>query len=286
MIPSEFAYKRANSVEEALQLLKESDGEGKLLAGGHSLLPLMKFRLTNPQSLIDISRIEELKGVKLEGDRLVVGAMTTYDELVKDETAQQQIPVLVKAVRIIGDQQVRNRGTIGGNLAHGDPAADLPGAALALDAELEVHGDLGKETIAAEDFFIAPLVTMLGENSIVTSVSFAVPAPHSRSVYLKYEHPASGYAVIGVCAVAAMDDSGKVEHIRIGINGVSDVPYRARAVEESLAGTEPTEALVKEASEKAADDGEIGSDLFASEKYRRHLAKVYTERALKGIFFG
>jgi len=285
MIPSEFRYSRADSVEDALRLLEESDGEGKLLAGGHSLLPLMKFRLTNPGMLIDISRIKELKGVQIDGDRLRVGALTTYSQLIKDPVAREKIPVLVKATRDIGDLQVRNRGTIGGNIAHADSAADLPGVALALDAEIEVQMESGKETYSGEDFFIAPLVTTLPENALVTSINFKIPPENSKSIYLKYDHPASGYAVIGVCVVVRLDSSGKIDHLRIGINGVSDVPYRALAVENKLLNNEPTEAFIKEACSHAAEGGDIGADLFASESYRRQLVSVYTERALKSLLF-
>ncbi|WP_019120654.1 FAD binding domain-containing protein [Brevibacillus massiliensis] len=283
MIPSAFEYVRAASVEEAIRLLQESNGEGKLLAGGHSLVPLMKFRLTTPGKLVDISRISELRGVRKEGNRLVVGALTTHSQLASDPLVREHIPVLADAARQIGDLQVRNRGTVGGNIAHADPAADLPGVALALDALVELHGEDGQEVVEIDGFFLGPLITALPETSLVTSVSFAVPPEGTKSVYLKYPHPASGYAVVGVCAVAGTDPDGVVNYVRIGMNGVADVAYRATAAEQALLGQRATAENIREAAALAAEDGEIGSDLFASEEYRRHLSAVYTERALSQI---
>ncbi|MED4909351.1 xanthine dehydrogenase family protein subunit M [Brevibacillus centrosporus] len=283
MIPNSFDYVQAGSIEEAIRLMQESDGEGKFVAGGHSLVPLMKFRLTNPGKLIDISQITELRGIRKEGNRLVVGALTTHKQLYQDELVKQNIPVLAEAARTIGDMQVRNRGTVGGNLAHADSAADLPGVALALDAFMEVQGEDGKEVLDAEGFFLGPLVTALPETSVLASVSFLIPPAHAKSVYQKYAHPASGYAVVGVCAIAGVGQDGRVDFVRIGINGVGDIAYRATSVEQALLGEIPTEETILRASALAAKEGEIGSDLFASEEYRRHLASVYTERALTRI---
>lgn len=283
MIPSAFDYVRADSIEDAIRLLQESNGEGKLIAGGHSLVPLMKFRLTTPATLIDISRIPQLQGVRMEGNRLVVGALTTHHQLIRDPLVKEHLPVLAEAASVIGDMQVRNRGTVGGNIAHADSAADLPGVALALDALIEVQDENGKEVLEADGFFIGPLVTALQETSVVTSVSFAIPPAHTKSVYLKYPHPASGYAVIGVCVIAGTDPDGVIDYIRVGINGAGDVPYRATTVEQALLGNKPTEELIKRAAASASDEGEIGNDLFASEEYRRHLCSVYTERALKQV---
>lgn len=283
MIPNSFDYVRAGSIEEAIQLMQESNGEGKFVAGGHSLVPLMKFRLTNPGKLIDISQIAELRGIRQEGNRLVIGAMTTHKQLYQDGLVKENIPVLAEAARTIGDMQIRNRGTVGGNLAHADSAADLPGVALALDALMEVQGEDGKEVIDVEGFFLGPLVTALPESSVLTSVSFLIPPAHTKSVYLKYAHPASGYAVVGVCAIAGVGQDGRIDFLRIGINGVGDIAYRATSVEHELLGAKPTVETIRLASALAANEGEIGSDLFASEEYRRNIAAVYTERALARI---
>jgi len=283
MIPSTFSYVQAHSVEEAIRLLRDSDGEGKLLAGGHSLVPLLKFRLTTPGTLIDIGEIPELRGVRKEENRIVVGAMTTYRQLLADPLIAQHLPVLAEAIGQIGDIQIRNRGTIGGNIVHADPSADLPGVALALEAMLEIQGEDGAELMEADGFFLGPLVTALTETSLLTSISFLIPPEGARSTYLKYAHPASGYAVVGVCAIAALDPDGLISTVRVAINGAGDVAYRARSVEDMLLGHTPTSDRIRQAALLAADDGEMGSDQFASEEYRRHLCCVYTQRALEAV---
>ncbi|WP_338470516.1 xanthine dehydrogenase family protein subunit M [Niallia sp. XMNu-256] len=283
MIPVKFDYVHAESIQQAIKLLQESDGEGKLIAGGHSLLPLMKFRLTEPSVLIDISRVSELKGINKEGDRIVVGALTTHYEAANDPIIKEYIPVLADTVRQIGDIQIRNRGTVGGNIAHADPAADIPAAAVALDAEIEMISEDGVDTMDVHSFIIGPLITALPEDSIVKSVSFQIPPSHTKSVYLKYFHPASGYPVVGVAAVAGVDKDGTIDYVKIGVTGVGDVAFRAEAVEQTLLGQKPTQALIHEASKLAAEGAEMGSDLFASAEYRENLCKVYTERALSSV---
>jgi carbon-monoxide dehydrogenase medium subunit len=283
MIPSAFDYARAGSVEEAVKLLQEAGGEAKLLAGGHSLLPMMKIKLTSPGKLIDIGRIKELRGVRKEGNRLVVGALTTHRQVAEDPLVRKHAPVLAEAASQIGDIQVRNRGTVGGNLAHADPASDLPAVALALEAEFEVQGPNGKEIFGADGFFLGPLITALPENSILTAVSFSIPPEGAKSAYLKYPHPASGYAVVGVAAVVGTGMDGKVNYARIGITGVADTAYRAEAAEQALVGKKLSEETIREAASLAAEGQEMGSDLFASADYRQHLTQVYTARALKKL---
>ena len=283
MIPAQFDYVRAKSAQEAVQLLKETDGEGTLLAGGHSLLPLLKFRITEPGTLVDISKIQELKGVRIEEDRLIVGALTTHDEVVNDPTIEENIPALAKAASVIGDIQIRNRGTIGGNLAHGDPVADYPAIALALNAELKIETEDGTEEMPLDGFVMGPLITMIPENGIVTEVSLELPPAHTKQTYLKFFHPATAYPVVGVAVVAGVDDAGVIDYLRVGITGVSDVAYRAEEVEEALLGKKPTKDVIKEAAELATEDGDMGEDLFASEEYREHLTKVYVKRALNEV---
>ncbi|MCM3568652.1 xanthine dehydrogenase family protein subunit M [Neobacillus mesonae] len=285
MIPSKFDYVRVNSIDEAIQQLQQLNGEGKLIAGGHSLVPLLKFRLTEPGALIDISRIAELKEVRKEGNRIVVGALNTHFQVANNQIVKEHIPVLAETVRQIGDIQVRNRGTIGGNIAHADPAADLPAAAHVLDAKIMIQGEDGAETMDMESFVIGPLITMLPENSVLTAISFTIPPSHTKSAYLKFSHPASGYPVIGVAVVAGVDENNMIDYAKVAITGVGDVAYRATAVEEKLLGQELSETVIKEASQYAAEDGEIANDLFSSEEYRRNLCKVYTERALKAVLF-
>ncbi|AZU62861.1 FAD binding domain-containing protein [Neobacillus mesonae] len=283
MIPTNFDYVRAASVPEAIQLLKNCKGEGKIIAGGHSLVPLMKFRITSPGTLIDISKIQELKGVKKEGGRLVIGALTTYAEALEDPLISTHIPVLADAIKQIGDLQVRNKGTIGGNIAHADPAADLPALALALDAFVYITGEDGDEKIPIQEFLFGPFITALPETSLVTAISFAIPPTEGKSSYLKYFHPASGYAVVGVAAVARKTVDGTINHIRIGITGSGDCAYRAESVEKFLLGKKAVPEIITEAALLAADDAEMGEDTFASSEYRKHLCQVYTERALRAV---
>src|SRR5699024_111030 len=283
MIPAKFDYKRAKTVEEAVQLLKDSDGEGTILAGGHSLLPLLKFRITEPGLLVDISKIEGLKGARIEEDRLVVGALTTHYDVSKDELILDKIPALAKAASVIGDLQIRNRGTIGGNLAHGDPVADYPAVAIALDASLKVVSEDGEEDIPLEGFVLGPLITSIPETGIVTEVSFELPPAHAKQTYVKFFHPATAYPVVGVAVIAGVDENNEIDFIRVGITGVGDVTYRAEEVEDALEGQTPSAELIDEAAQLAAEDGDMGEDLFASEEYREHLTKVFVKRALKEV---
>lgn len=284
MIPNAFAYERATSVDEAVRMLASAGGDAKVLAGGHSLLPLMKLRLSAPARLIDIGRIAELRGVRETGNAIVIGALTTHFQLASHPLVRKHLSVLAEAASQIGDLQVRNRGTIGGNFAHADMASDLPAVAFALETEFHVATPDGEQVISAENFFIGPLITAMPEYGLLTSISFAIPPVHCKSVYQKVPHPASGYAVVGVAAVAGTDEDGRVNYLRVGITGAGDVAYRARAVEDVLLGGEPSEDLIREAASHAADDGSIAGDVFASEVYRRHLCSVNTAKALRRLF--
>jgi len=279
LIPAAFRYQRANSVEEAVRILAESGGSAKVLAGGHSLIPMMKLRLARPEHLVDIGRIPGLKGIRVEGNELVIGALTTHGEVAASETVKEKLPVLAEAASVIGDLQVRNRGTVGGNLAHADPAADLPAAALALDGSLVAVGPDGTRTINLADFFFGPFITALATDEIVTEVRFPIPEGPWGGAYEKFAHHASGYAVVGVAAAVGLRD-GRIAWARVGVTGAGNQPYRASAVENALAGQAPERAVLEEAAARAADDGDIGSDLFASADYRRHLCRVYALRAL------
>lgn len=283
MIPSQFKYVRAESVKEAISLLQKTGGEGKILAGGHSLVPLMKFRITTPGTLVDITRIPDLKNVKVEDGRLIVGALKTHYEISRDETIIENLPSLAQTASLTGDLQVRNHGTIGGNIVHGDPVADYPAIALAMDAELKIESEDGTEMMPLEGFVLGPLITMMPENGIVTEVSFELPPSHVKQTYLKLPHPASGYPVVGVAAVSGVNNEGEIDYIRVGITGVGDVSYRAHAVEDILNGNKPTDELINEAANLAVEGEEMGSDLFASSEYREHITKVYVKRALKEV---
>lgn len=281
MYPATFEYQRAQSLAEALQILAASRGRVKLIAGGHSLLPLMKLRLAAPGTLVDIGRIPELKGIRLEGERLVAGAMTTHHELATSELVTRHCPVLARTAARVGDMQVRNRGTLGGNLAHADPASDLPAAALALDARLKLVNARGVREVAVGDFILGPLVTGLQNDEIIESVSFAIASGRSGSAYAKFAHPASGYAVVGVACVVELAPDETCRDVRVGVVGVSSSPYRATGVEEALVGRKPEPRALEEAATHAAEKADLMSDLFASEAYRAHLCRVMTHRALR-----
>ena len=278
MIPAAFAYRRAASVDEALQLLGEADGDARLLAGGHSLLPAMKLRLDRPGTLIDISRIDELSAIKESGDGVCIGAAVTHEHIAACDVVGARAPLVAAAAAVIGDVQVRNKGTIGGSVAHADPAADYPAALLASDAVIHVRGAGGSRQIAAADFFVDLYATALDDGEIVTAVE--VPDQGGAgSSYQKFPHPASRFAVCGA-AVSVATDGGRCTSARVALNGVATAAFRDVGVEAALQGATLDAATIEAASAKAAEGRELLSDLFADEDYRRHLAKVFVRRAL------
>ncbi len=280
MIPATFEYVRAHTVEEAIQLLQRYGDRAKLLAGGHSLLPLMKLRLAQPEVLIDLGRITELRGIREEGGRLVIGALTTHDEVATSPLVQQRCPLLAETAGQIGDLQVRNMGTLGGSLAHADPAADYPAAVLALEAEIECQGPGGTRTVKATEWFVDLLTTALKPGEVLTRVRVPVRGPGEGWAYLKMPHPASGYALVGVACLVRMD--GNVcREARVALTGVGPKAVRLGNVEQALVGRTLDEATVAEAAKRAADGLEATDDpLYASAEYKRHLATVYARRAL------
>lgn len=283
MIPSAFDYRRATTLDEALKLLESSSGETKVVAGGHSLLPLMKMRLAAPQALIDIARIPELAGIRLEDGYLTIGATTVYRDIVQSDLVARYFPLLKEAVSQIGDLQVRNRGTIGGSLSHADPSADLPAVMLALDAEVEVAGPRGMDIRSIHDFLVGPLMTTLDSMELLIRIRLPLLPENSRTGYLKYPHPASGYAVVGVASVLTMGASGIVEDARIGVTGVASVPFRARQSEAALTGQSFTPEVIERAAKLSPEDAVIMGDVFMSEDYRQQICRVYVERALKRL---
>ncbi len=281
MIASSFEYFAPTSVDEALALLSEHGDDAKILAGGHSLIPAMKLRLAEPAVLIDIQRVEGLKGVSESDSTLVIGALTTHHELESSNLVNQKVPILAQTASEIGDVQVRNKGTIGGSLSHADPAADWPATILALDADLKIVGSGGERVVKATDFFEELYTTALEADEILTEIHVAVPAENTTGTYLKLHQVASGFALTGVAIV--LTKSGDIcENIAVGITGVSAVPYRASEVESALAGRALTADNIAAAAEKAADGVDILEDIHASEAYRSNLAKVYTRRAIEG----
>ncbi len=280
MIPATFTYVRAHSVEEAIQLLQQYGDRAKLLAGGHSLLPLMKLRLAQPEVLIDLGRVNELRGIREEGSWLVIGALTTHDEVATSPLVQQRCPLLAETASQIGDLQVRNMGTIGGSLAHADPAADYPAAVLALEAEIEVQGPNGTRMVRATEWFVDLLTTALKPGEVLTRVRVPVRGPGEGWAYLKMPHPASGYALVGVACVVRMD--GNVcREARLALTGVGPKAVRLGNAEQALVGRTLDEATVADAAKRAADGLEATDDpLYASAEYKRHLTTVYARRAI------
>lgn len=281
MYPAEFAYAAPASLAEAVLLLQQGNGEAKLLAGGQSLIPLLKLRLAEPKALIDLRRVPELRGIREEGDDIVIGAMTTYFEALKSPILARRVPLLVEAAQEVGDMQVRARGTIGGSLAHADPAGDMPAVALALDATLNAIGPSGRRTIPARDFFVEMLTTALKPDEVLTAIRLPATAqPRTGAAYVKHHHPASGYAVVGVAAVVTLDGDGVCRQARVAITGAGAKATRATAVEAALAGKHLTAEDLTQAASVAVDGLDLMSDTYASADYRAHLAQVLTKRAL------
>jgi aerobic carbon-monoxide dehydrogenase medium subunit len=281
MIPAQFDYVAPATLAEAVSLLAEHPDDAKILAGGHSLIPAMKLRLAQPQLLIDIGRIKDLSYVREENGQLRIGAMTTHYELESSERVRKLCPLLSECAGSIGDVQVRNRGTIGGSLAHADPAADWPAAMLALDAELVATSASGERTIKAADFFVDLFTTTLAAGEILREIRVAQTAAHTGQVYLKLPHPASGFAVVGVAVTLTRGADGNCQTAGVGVTGVGATAYRARDVEQALVGRALDAQTAATAAALAADGIEANADLYASADYRRHLATVYTRRAIE-----
>lgn len=284
MHPYPFEYHRATTVADAMTLLSEHGDNGKLLAGGHSLLPVMKLRLAQPAHLIDITAIEDLRGVRANGDEIEIGALTTHHAIATDATLRERLGLLPEIAHVIGDQQVRNRGTIGGALAHADPAADYPAGMLALDAEVVVTGPSGERVIPIADFFVGFLTTSLEPREIITAVRIPALKPGMGFRYEKMANPASGYAIVGIAAVVETAADGTVSDLRIGITGAGDVAYRATSVEDALRGSMLDEATVKAAAGHAIEGIEVLADVHAPADYRGTITKNLTRRAIMTAF--
>jgi carbon-monoxide dehydrogenase medium subunit len=279
MIAAQFDYKRANTLDEALSLLAQNE-DAKILAGGHSLIPAMKLRLMQPPLLIDIGRIKDLAYVREEDGQIRIGAATTHYQIESSELLKKICPLLPECASHIGDVQVRNKGTIGGSVAHSDPSGDWPAAIVALSAELVAVSKNGERTIAADDFFVDLLTTALDPGEILREIRINKTNCGNAQAYVKMHHPASGFAVVGVAANLSMKDRN-CERASIGITGVSAKAYRASAVESVLNGAALSDETIANAAAHAADGVDINGDLFASADYRRHLAAVYTKRAIE-----
>lgn len=278
MIPAKFAYFAPKTIKEAAQLLKRRGANAKLLAGGHSLIPLMKLRLSQPRWVIDLGRVKELKKISQEKGSLLIGALCTHRELETSSLVRKAAPLLQQAAAVIGDVQVRNRGTIGGSLAHADPAADYPAAVLAFDAEIKAVSEGKSRKIQASDFFLGLMTTALEPGEILTQIRIPI-VRGAGTAYLKKPQKASGFAIVGAAALVKVKN-GRFSDVRLAFNGVATHAFRAASVENALKGKKTTVGNITEACRQVADGVELLGDIHASEEYRAHLAAVYGRRAL------
>ena len=283
MIPQEFDYSRPTTVQEAVDLL--ADGEAKVLAGGMSLIPLMKLRLSAPEHVVDLGRIPELNRIAEDGGSLHLGALLTHHQVASSGLVQEKCPLMAETAAHIGDAQVRNMGTLGGSAAHADPAADYPAALCALEAKVRLVRKDSERVMGIEDFFVDVLTTAVEPEEIITELVLPIEEPGTGVSYQKLRHPASGFAIVGIAA-RVRKDGGKITMARIGVTGLAATAYRATGVEALLEGTEGSQADVAKAS-AAVDEGiDANSDLHASSDYRKHVARVFTARAVHAALQG
>ena len=277
MITAAFDYIRATSVDDALAKLRAANGDGKFIAGGHSLVPAMKFRLAQPGTLIDIGRIPELSGIRKKGEMLEIGAGTVHHTVATSTLLLQECPVMAETAAKIGDPQVRNFGTMGGSIAHADPAADYPATLLALDADIHMRGAGGARVVKARDFFRGLFTVDLAADEIIVAVQFK---PAKAAAYVKLYQRASHFALVGVAA--ALDvNNGIIQSARIGLTGAASYATRLIEAENALAGKQLTKATIDAAAQRAGTGlDDINSDIHASQEYRRAMIPVFTERAL------
>jgi aerobic carbon-monoxide dehydrogenase medium subunit len=278
VIPAAFDYLAPTSVEEALSALAEHGDDAKIMAGGQSLLPVLRMRLNAPEVVIDLGRIDSLRGVSEDGDALVVGALTTHSEMVTNDLVKQHAVLLSKAAAEVADSQIRHRGTFGGSLAHADPAGDMGAAALALDCEFVIQGAGGSRTVAASDFFVDLFETAIGEDEILTAIR--VPKHTDWGAhYEKFVRVAHQWPIVAVAATVRTD-GGTINEAKIGLTNMGSTALRAGATEAALAGAPATEEGVRTAAERAAEGTRPPSDLNGTSDYRKHLATVLTRRAV------
>jgi len=281
MHPSSFGYFAPHSLDEALGLLQKHGDEAKILAGGHSLIPAMKLRLAEPGYLIDLGQISGLRGIRVEDQTLVVGALTTHTEVASSESVRQHLPGLSEAASLIGDLQVRNRGTIGGSVAHADPAADLPIMLTALNASFTLTSSSAERQVPVDDFFVDFFTTALDDHEILREIRIPLSGPRAGTGYAKLPHPASGYVVVSAAAALSVNGSGACESVRVAIGGAGGVPHRATATEAALQGQNLSQDVIDAAAARAADDTEPHADSYADEDYKRHMFAIYARRALE-----
>jgi carbon-monoxide dehydrogenase medium subunit len=281
MIPASFEYIRADSVSAAIGFLAKNP-DAKLVAGGHSLIPMLKLRLAQPSLLIDISRVAEMKGIEVTGS-IRLGALCTHQQIFASEALNDILPVMRATADLIADPLVRNRGTIGGAVANADPSAEWPAVVIALGGELELVSPRGSRRMPAREFFLGLMTTALAADEILTAIHIPLPGPLDKSAYRKIRHPASGYAVVGVAARVALDQ-GRIAAATIGITGAASAPFESPAAGAHLVGPSVSSETISQAASMAAQDVDYLADSYASENYRRHLVVTETKRLLIGLF--
>ncbi|MDQ1678954.1 MAG: aerobic carbon-monoxide dehydrogenase medium subunit [Actinomycetota bacterium] len=279
MIPAQFEYVAPTTVEEAVAALASAGEDAKVMAGGQSLIPVLRLRLSYPETVVDLGRIPALKGVREEGDVLVIGSMTTHDEILRDPLVRQFAPLLRQATETVADPQVRHRGTFGGSLSHADPAGDLPAVALALDAELVIAGPDGQRTVPAGEFFLDYLTTAIQQGEILVEIRVPKLGEGWGTCYEKFNRVAQAWSIVAVAA-AVRRENGSITEARVGLTNMGTTPLRATGVEQALAGSVASADVVAEAASHAAEGTSPTSDVNAQADYRAHLATVLTKRAL------
>jgi aerobic carbon-monoxide dehydrogenase medium subunit len=279
VIPAAFDYVRPGTVAEAVAAISAAGEDGKILGGGQSLLPVLRLRLAYPSTLVDVGRIAEIKGVRDDGDAIVIGAMTTHHEVMHDPLVTEHAPLIAQATETIADPQVRHRGTFGGALAHADPAGDLGAVSLALDCEFIANGPSGERRIAATDFFRDYLTTALQPDELLTAVRVPKLGPGWSSHYEKFNRVAQAWSIVAVAALVHREN-GSISQARIGLTNMGSTPLRASAVEQALTGADASDDAVGAAAEHAAEGTSAPSDLSGKADYREHLARVLTKRAV------
>ncbi len=282
MVPSKFAYHKPSTVKEAIALLATHGDDSKILSGGHSLVPVLKLRLNDPEHIIDVSGIESMGGIRDNEKSITIGANATHGEIANNAALKEHAPMVALAASMIGDVQVRNFGTIGGSIAHADPAADWPAVLLAADANVVLSHAGGQREVDIDQFFKGLFMTAMGEEEIITAIRIPKTAFNKNSTYVKFAQPASRFALVG-CAAAIANSDGYITEARVAFSGVSATPFRDSNVEKSLKGSVLNEGSIATATASVADDVSIMSDHFAAENYRKHMAGVYARKALSAL---
>ena len=281
MIPASFDYSAPTSLEEALKLLNDPGDEAKILAGGHSLIPMMKLRFAEPEHLVDLNNVPGLSEVSIDGSKLTIGAMAREVDVEDSDDVAKVFPIFKDAAKLIADPQVRNFGTLGGNLAHGDAANDQPAVMIALNAEIEITGLEGSRTVGIDEFFFGFYMTAIQDGEILTKISIPVPSGKSGNAYHKLERKVGDYATAGVAVHLELDDSGTCTHAGIGLTNVNPLPLRAERSQSALVGTKVDDAAIESAAQMASEDCNPSTDLRGSEDYKRRVVKSITKKMIK-----